>query len=185
MRTINLKILMFLLLTSTAFAQSDSILHLKTDSFDILYYKVENKIDTTYTNKAVCAVKPAVLSAENVEYLKDTSLIVRTGSKLQKLNVNKIKSVKFYNGTKFTEGFLCGALAGFSAILWAHSQGSDSSFKGFIGALAVGVVVAVPCAVIGGIIGLFIKDSHSYKFSGLSTEKKTLKLIRIFRKHRD
>ena len=185
MWNINLKIFIFLLLTSTAFAQSDSILRLKTDSFDILYSKNDKTIDSTNTNKPVCAEPPAVLSAENVEYLKDTSLIVRTGSKLQKLNVNNIKSVKFYDGIKFTEGLLSGALAGLAAVLWLHSQSSDSSFKGLIGALAIGVVVAIPCAVIGGIIGLFIKDSHSYNFSGLTTEKKTVKLIRIFRQHRN
>lgn len=185
MRIINLKIFIFLLLTSTAFAQSDSIFRLKTDSFDILYSKNDKTIDSTSTNKPVCAEPPAVLSAENVEYLKDTILIIRTGSKLRKLNANNIKSVKFYGGTKFAEGLICGALAGLTAVLWLHSQSSDSSFKGLIGALAVGVIVAIPCAVIGGIIGLFIKDSHSYNFSGLTSDKKTVKLIRIFRQHRN
>ncbi len=185
MRNINLKIFIFLLLTSTTFAQSDSIFRLKTDSFDIFYHKNDKTIDSANTNKPVRAEPPAILSAENVEFLKDTSLIVRAGSKLQKLNVNNIKSVKFYGGTKFAEGFICGALAGFTAVLWLHSQSNDSSFKGFIGALAIGVVVAIPCSVIGGIIGLFIQDSHSYNFTGLKTEKKTAKLIRIFRQHRN
>jgi hypothetical protein len=51
-----------------------------------------------------------------------------------------------------------GAALGFLSVLWIYeqSQDKDSSITGFLGAFAVGVVVSIPCAVIGGIIGLFI-----------------------------
>lgn len=181
----NLKILIFLLLSSAIYAQSDSILRLRTDSFDIYYSKGDKTIDTARIPKAFASEPPAVLSAQKIEYLKDTSLVLRSGAKLQKINVNDLKSVKFYHGTQILNGMLAGVGFALFSVMSLYELSGDSSITGFIRAVAVGFVVAIPLSVIGGIIGIFVKHSHSYNISGLTPEKKTEKLIRLFRQHRN
>lgn len=166
----------------TAFVQRVTTFPMKTSTFDLTYDSTKNIVDSSgfyfrvFTNN--------VYGVKKVLSLNDTNLVILKNSKSLKLKVNDIKSVKFYEGTKFLEGLGSGAVLGFVGILLLHSLGDDSSFSGLMTALGVGVVVAIPCALIGGIVGLFFEDSHLYDLSGLSQERKKTKLIRLFREHR-
>lgn len=172
-----------ILLISSSFAQQDTLFPMETCPFDLTYDSTKNIIDSTGFYFRVQT--NSFYGVKKVLSLNDTNIAIRKNSNTVKFKVNDIKSVKFYDGTKADKFMLLGAAVGFAGVLGLYSLSGDSSFTGFLTAIGVGVVVAVPCALIGSIVGLFFEDSHAYDLSFLSADQKKAKLKKLLMKYKN
>lgn len=182
MKTLIISIELFILLAASSFAQRDTTFPMETSRFDLTYDSTKNIVDSSGFYFRVNTNN--IYGVKKVLSLNDTNLVIRKNSNNLKFKVNDIKSVKFYDGTKADKFMILGAAIGFAGIVGLYSLSGDSSFSGFLTAVGVGALVAVPCALIGAVVGLFFEDSHLYDLSALEGKKKKAKLIKLFREYR-
>jgi hypothetical protein len=160
-------------------SQPDSVLQFETDTFELTYSKGRNVIDSTEVHLPAASETSSFSDIENVEIGSDSSLTIYRGFKSIQLNVKDIVSVKFYHGNLILEGMIAGGVLGFAYILSISDTTGD--INSMFVSIAVGLLVAVPCALVGGIVGIFFKDEDTYDLSRLAPEKKELKLLKLFK----
>jgi hypothetical protein len=187
LKNIFIKIIALLSLVPAVYAQSDSAFPVKTYLFDIVYDTTNKKIDSSNIHKPVCSNPTTIHKVNKILSLEDTNLEIKKSSKSVMINVNNITSIKFYEGNKFLLGMIGGAIMGFTSVMGIYDKSVEedpSNSKYFGEALKIGLIVAVPFAIIGAIYGLSVDDTHDYNLANLTPEKKTIKLIKLFRKYK-
>jgi hypothetical protein len=188
MKNIFIKIFALLLYITALFAQPDSTFPMKTCPFDLVYDITNKTIDSSNIHKPACSNPTTIYGVKKVLSLNDTNLMIRKNSKSIKINVKDVRTVKFYEGNKFVFGLIGGAIMGLSIVIEAYNKSTEedpSNNKYFAEALEIGLIVAIPFAIIGAVYGLSVDDTHSYNLSSLATEKKAAKLIKLFRKYKN
>jgi len=114
--------------------------------------------------------------------LHDNLLLVTSDSNFKIINVEKVADVKFEVGTYMWTGAAIGAVTGFVGGLVYYEIFNGTKKKSFLpkdAAVGTVLVLTLPCAVIGGIVGLLFRNVDDYDLSQLNsfTKSKELKFI--------
>lgn len=115
--------------------------------------------------------------------LHENLLLVTDTSTFKIINIEKVSNVRFNMGNYMWTGTAIGAGAGFLGGIFYYSifNGAKNKKLFFPKDAAVGTlfVFALPCAVIGGLIGLLFRNTDDYDLSQLNsfTKAKELKFI--------
>lgn len=128
-------------------------------------------------------IKDAKLMLES-----DTILITIKGQKQKVIKIADVRKIVFKPIAPFGKGFIIGAgigfVSGFISIFAFAERGGHPDISVLLGGgLIIGLVLALPCGVIGGVIGAIASKSDVYYFDkGISSAK--LKRVKyIIKKH--
>jgi hypothetical protein len=101
------------------------------------------------------------------------------------VNVDKFAKIKFDNGSYIWTGAGIGAAVGFLAGYFLYDILGDKSKK-FLGkdpSIGIGLILTIPCGVIGGIIGSLYKNIDIYDLSKMNSYNKNKEIKWIMRYH--
>ncbi len=116
---------------------------------------------------------------------EDLLLVADTGA-YKIINVEKISHIKFDNGTYFWTGAAFGSAVGFVTGFTLYQIFGASKNKKFItkdATLGTFVVFTLPCAVIGGLVGLLFRNRDDYDLSKLNSFDKSREINYIMKDH--
>ena len=115
---------------------------------------------------------------------RDLVLVSDTGA-YKIVDVRKIKTVRFNNGNYMWGGAGIGAAVGFvgGVVLYEIFKAKKKKFLTNDAALGIGVFITIPCAIIGGLIGMFFKNIDFYDVSQMNTYYKSKELKYIIKEH--
>ncbi len=119
--------------------------------------------------------------------LHDNLLLVTSDSgNFRIINVEKVANVKFDVGTYMWTGAAIGAVAGFVGGLVYYEIFNGTKKKSFLpkdAAIGTVLVLTLPCAVIGGVVGLLFRNIDDYDLSKLNSFTKSKELKFIMKDH--
>lgn len=138
-----------------------------------------------YSQTRYCDLKlkdGKTLERKRMVGLHDNFLLVADTGSYKIVNIEKIATVKFDNGKYMWTGVGIGATAGFLGGLAYYTIFNGTKKKSFLpkdAALGTVLVFTLPCAIIGGLLGLLFKNIDLYDLSKLNvfTKAKELKFI--------
>ena len=115
---------------------------------------------------------------------QDLVLVSDTGG-YKVLNVRNIKSIKFDNGTYLWSGVGIGAAVGFigGVVLYEIMSHKKKPFLTKDASVGIGIIITIPCAIIGGIIGNFFRNIDYYDLSQMEAYPKTKEIKFIIKDH--
>jgi len=101
------------------------------------------------------------------------------------INIRKIKSIRFDNGTYLWAGAGIGATIGFvgGLVLYEVLSKKKTSFLTRDASLGIGVIITVPCAIVGALIGNLFRNIDDYDLSDMSAYMKNKEIKFIMRDH--
>src|SRR5258706_2992320 len=142
-------------------------------------------ISQLYCQTKYCDIKlkdVKELNRRRMVGLHDNFLLVADTGSYKIVNIEKIATVKFDKGTYMWTGVGIGATAGFLGGLVYYTIFNGTKKKSFLpkdAALGTTLVFTLPCAIIGGLIGLLFRNTDMYDLSKLNnfTKAKELKFI--------
>ena len=138
-----------------------------------------------YAQTKYCDIKlkdGKMLNRRRMVGLHDNFLLVADTGSYKIVNIEKVANVKFDKGNYLWTGVGIGAAAGFlgGVVYYAILNGSKKkSFLPKDATLGTTLVFTVPCAIIGGLVGLLFRNTDNYDLSKLNafTKAKELKFI--------
>jgi hypothetical protein len=115
---------------------------------------------------------------------QDLLLVSDTGS-YKIVNIEKIKNIRFNNGTYMIMGAAFGAVAGFlgGIVYYELFHNKKRTFPPKDAALGISLVFTIPGALVGGLVGNFFKDIDDYDFTDYGTYMKSKEIKFIMRDH--
>lgn len=115
---------------------------------------------------------------------EDLLLVTDTGT-YKIINIEKISLVKFDNGSYFWTGVGVGAAAGFIGgfVYYEIWGGKKHKIITRDAAAAISLIFTVPCALIGGLIGLNFRNVDSYDLSKMRTDVKAVEIKFMMKDH--
>ena len=114
---------------------------------------------------------------------QDLLLVSDTGS-YRIVNIEKVARVRFDNGTYIWTGAAIGAAIGFiGGIIYYELFGSKKNFISRDPALGIGVVITLPSALIGGVIGNIFRNIDDYNLTKMHPYMKSKEIKFIMKDH--
>ena len=114
---------------------------------------------------------------------QDLLLVSDTGS-YKIINVEKVARIKFDNGTYVWTGAAIGAVIGFvGGIIYYELFGGKKNFISRDPALGIGVVITIPSALIGGVIGNIFRNIDDYNLAKMHPYMKSKEIKFIMKDH--
>ncbi len=115
---------------------------------------------------------------------QDLLLVSDTGS-YKIINVEKIRRIKFDNGTYMYMGAAFGAVAGFigGVVFYEFFHKKTRSFPPRDAAVGISVVFTLPGALLGAIVGQFFRNIDDYDFQDYGTYMKSKEIKFIMKDH--
>ncbi len=146
-----------------------------------------------FTSYTISQTKPCELSFKDGKGMRnarliglhqDLLLVSDTGS-YKIINVEKIKRIKFDNGSYMIMGAAFGAVAGFigGVVYYEFFHKKTRSFPPKDAAVGISLVFTIPGALIGGLVGKFFRDVDDYDFSNYGVYMKSKEIKYIMRDH--
>lgn len=119
--------------------------------------------------------------------LHDNLLLVSDTNSFKIINVEKIANVRFDVGNYMWNGVGIGAVAGFlgGLVYYEIFNGAKNKKLFFPKDAALGTifVFTLPCAIIGGLIGMLFRNIDDYDLSQLNSFTKSKELNFIMKDH--
>ncbi len=137
----------------------------------------------------VCDIKlkdGKMLNRKRMVGLHDNFLLVSDTGSYKIVNIEKVSNVKFDNGTYMWTGVGIGAAVGFLAGLTYYKFFNGAKKKSFLpkdATVGTMFVFTIPCALIGGVVGLLFRNIDDYDLSKLNTFTKAKELKFIMSDH--
>lgn len=114
---------------------------------------------------------------------QDLLLVSDTGS-YRIVNIEKVARVRFDNGTYIWTGAAIGAVIGFvGGIIYYELFGGKKNFISRDPALGIGVVITIPSALIGGVIGNIFRNIDDYNLTKMHPYMKSKEIKFIMKDH--
>ena len=112
-------------------------------------------------------------------------ILVTDAQSYKILNIRKIKSIRFDNGTYLWTGVAAGAAVGFAGglVLYEIMSHKKKPFLTKDATLGIGILITIPCAIIGGVIGNLYKNIDNYDLSEMGIYMKAKEIKFIMRDH--
>jgi hypothetical protein len=112
-------------------------------------------------------------------------ILVNEAQSYKIVNIRKIKSIRFDNGTYLWTGAGIGATVGFvgGLVLYEVLSKKKVSFLTKDASLGIGIIITVPCAIIGALIGNLYRNIDFYDLSEMGTYMKAKEIKFIMRDH--
>lgn len=112
-------------------------------------------------------------------------ILVSDAESYKILNIRKISSIKFDNGTYLWTGVGIGAAVGFvgGVVLYEIMSHKKKPFLTKDASVGIGVIITIPCAIIGGFIGNIYRNIDSYDMSQMETYLKAKEIKFIMKDH--
>ncbi|MGH2575753.1 MAG: hypothetical protein ACRDFC_08665 [Ignavibacteria bacterium] len=101
------------------------------------------------------------------------------------VDVRKIKNIKFDNGNHLWTGAGIGAAVGFigGIVLYETFKGKKKTLFTKDATFDIGVLITVPCALIGGLLGTLFRNVDNYDLSKMNANDKVKEIKYIIRDH--
>lgn len=101
------------------------------------------------------------------------------------LNVRNIKAIRFDNGTYLWSGVGIGATVGFigGVVLYEIMSHKKTNILTKDASVGITIIITVPCAIIGGIIGNLFRNIDYYDLSQMEAYPKTKEIKFIMKDH--
>lgn len=144
----------------------------------MLLYSQSKPCDVTYKDGK------GIRNARLIGLHQDLLLVSDTGS-YKIVNIEKIKGIRFNNGTYLVMGAGLGAVAGFlgGIVYYEIFQKKNSKFPPRDAALGISLIFTIPGALIGGLIGNIFRDIDDYDFTDYGVYMKSKEIKFIMRDH--
>lgn len=121
----------------------------------------------------------------NMFGLKDSTVRFLKDDLTGKLMINDIRTIKF-KGTGFWRGALIGYGIGFVSgfIIGCYDLGFSNEFK-FGDGFAVGFLIGIPFALVGGGLGSLFAEDKLYDMGNMNLEAKRKKIMYLMKEYPD
>jgi len=112
-------------------------------------------------------------------------ILVSDAESYKILNIRKIKSIRFDNGTYLWTGVGVGAAVGFvgGIVLYEFMIKKKKPFLTKDAAVGVGIIITIPCAIIGALIGNLYNNIDFYDVSSMGVYMKSKEIKYIMKEH--
>jgi hypothetical protein len=128
-----------------------------------------------------------VLKDVELVWESDTTLIAVKEKKSRTIKIEDIRKIVFKPVAPFGHGFLIGGAIGFAIGFIPFVFTEPTSENWHIGGPAtgfiVGLILVVPCGLIGGIVGLIASKDDVYNFDGGISNLKSKRMRYVMKKH--
>jgi hypothetical protein len=137
----------------------------------------------------ICDIKlkdGKMLNRKRMVGLHDNFLLVSDTGSYKIVNIEKVSNVRFDNGTYMWTGVGIGAATGFIAGFVYYNFFNGAKKKSFLpkdATVGTMFVFTIPCAIIGGLVGLLFRNIDDYDLSKLNTFTKSKELKFIMTDH--